>query len=47
MENFENRMYEIGKIIEQHNNEEFAASIGHRVFEISLLLNEYQEKQSS
>lgn len=44
MEKFENRMYEIGLLIEQQQSNEFAASIGHHVYEISLLLQAYKEQ---
>lgn len=42
MEKLENRMFEIGNLLEQSRAEEFVASIGHRVYEISLLLNNYR-----
>lgn len=43
MEKFKNRMFEIGNLLEQSRAEEFVTSIGHRVYEISLLLNNYRE----
>ncbi|MBU8881222.1 hypothetical protein BGM26_20065 [Bacillus sp. FJAT-29790] len=38
----ENSMYEIGLLLDHHFEKEKVESLGHRVYEISLLLHEYK-----
>lgn len=44
MYNIENAMYEISLILEEYFEKEKVESIGHHVYDISLLLNESKEQ---
>ncbi|WP_179295545.1 hypothetical protein [Bacillus sp. FJAT-45350] len=39
----ENSIYEIGILLENYHEEEKVNSIGHNVFEISMMINDYKE----
>lgn len=46
MERLENRMYEISLLLDKQLEDQFVDSIGHHVYEISLLLHSSKEQMT-